>query len=211
MRFENPIVVNQIDYGDLPSVEYLLNIYGDFERVKSEIYEGYRKWGTLNEAKNAEEKFKRGLERCKKDFEEFEIYLRKNLYSAGIEIPKKKFEIKDYLIIPVSLPSQTTQVITPGKVLYGEKKAVAANAERNVFLVDLALKDVDEESLYSIALHELAHAYLSQIGVSDYIQKKLEPLIDKSIVEFYESRGLKEKAEKFKKTSGYLNTPSYVV
>lgn len=207
-----------VNLGDLPYLEFLLDVYdGNIYRVKADLYEKYRKIGKLEDAKVVEEKLKKGVKYSLKNFDEFKKYLRKNLSHVGIEIPDKKIEIKDLEIVPVYLPSEALKIREGNIVGYQKRSALAATGEFNTFdnktiiLGNLTLAQLDDESIEDIALHEITHNYLSGLGISEEMQRKLEPLIDKSIVEFYESRGFKERAEKIKRTSGYLNRLGYIV
>ncbi len=211
-----------ITSGDLPYLEFLLNQYeGDLNKVRSKIYKRYNEIGKLEDAKNVEKKLKKGLVYSARILPEIKEYLRKNLSKVGLFLESDISEIEMPEILPLYLPSWSREISKKGKNIYEFKGAAAAatrlspliryKAGKNFLLLgNLPIAYMEQEDVDDIALHEFIHFYLLKLGIPEEFQQKLEPLIDKSIVEFYESKGMRRRAEKIKRNSAYLNQPSYI-
>ena len=211
-----------ITSGDLPYLEFLLDQYeGDLNKVKSRIYKRYSEIGRLEDAKKVEEKLKKGLAYSARILPEIKEYLRKNLLKVGLSLERDISEIEMPEILPLYLPSWSREINRKGKSIYEFKGTAAAatrlppviryRAGKNFLLLgNLPLAYMEQEDVDDIALHEFIHFYLFKLGIPEELQQKLEPLIDKTIVEFYENKGMRRRAEKIKKNSAYLNQPPYI-
>lgn len=208
--------------GDLPFLDWLLGHGHGVNEIESELYRKYNGEGRLEEAKVAVNRLEKGFEYAKDVFPKIKSYICQKLVEKGYEI-REDVEIKDPKILPLKLPSETVQgeINKNGKKkgFYGFSGAAAGvthvyrqpTPHGYLMFANLPLAHLPQDDVDPIGLHEYLHIYLSELGISDKEQRKLEPDIDRWVVDWLKKSGEHEKARKYEKQSGYLNRPSYIV
>src|SRR3990170_2700566 len=222
MKFERAAFTEELStFGDLPFLESLLDQGHGITSLESELYSKYRQEGKLEGAKMAVSKLQEGVDYAKALFPKVKPYIDRKLSNLGYKVETYE-KIDDPKIIPLRLPSRTIEgeIESEGRKeqVYGFSGAAAGvtcyrcnTPEGYLMFANLPLAHLSQEDVNPMGLHEYIHIYLSKLGISDEKQKSLEPYIDTWVVGILHDRGEHELAEKYRRNSGYLNRPSYIV
>lgn len=206
--------------GDLPYLDWLLGHGVDVSKIEYSLYGKYGQEGRLEEAKLAVNKLQKGLEYAKSVFPKVKNYIDRELVEKGYAI-REDVRINDPKVLPLKLPSETIEgeVNSNGKKeeFYGFSGAAAGvtHAYRHstphgyLMFANLPLAYLSQDDVDPIGLHEYLHMYLAEIGIPDEEQKKLEPEIDRWVINCLKINGKYEMASRYERQSGYLN--NYIV